>query len=276
MSKLGSAQTEKFSIGTAELRVGPLTSANRLLQANSVGLVDNTTLDVTQNAVDLVGTFPRAIQATAIIDQATQLTATLREYSRRNLTLLLGNGYIASSADVSSTLTTDVAAAATLVPVTSATGFAVDDVVIIYPENNPELVTVSQVASIAINDITLKTGQETLVAYNAATDTSQNYVMLKAQQLAIGNILQTNYFATMVIQKEFSTGRPAIQSFWKAAIGSGMSLGNSAEDFSSTDLVIKCVDPTVADYTTGDLSHLADIIPTNPTGMLIAGGDTLV
>ena len=45
---LGSARTNKFPIGTAELRVGPLTAAGNLMDVHSVGLIDQATLSVSQ------------------------------------------------------------------------------------------------------------------------------------------------------------------------------------------------------------------------------------
>ena len=107
MAKLGAPVTSKFPIGTAELRVGPLTKAGRLTQANSVGLVDQATVEVTQNSVDLKGGFPQLLIDTAIIDQEATISATLRESSRRNIKIMLGEGLDASApTDVSSLIVT--------------------------------------------------------------------------------------------------------------------------------------------------------------------------
>lgn len=89
---LGSAKTRQFNLGTSELRVAPLTSAGRLLPAHSVGLVDSTTVNVAQEAARLEGGFPRKLIDTAVISQTASVTAQLREVSRRNLQVLLGQG----------------------------------------------------------------------------------------------------------------------------------------------------------------------------------------
>ena len=72
---LGSPITNKFNIGTAELRVGPMSSANKLLEAHSVGLIDSVSLNVDQEAAQLEGGFPRKLVDTAIIRQSSSITA---------------------------------------------------------------------------------------------------------------------------------------------------------------------------------------------------------
>ena len=78
MAKLGSPQTTKFSIGTAELRVGVLEKALKLVQGNSVGLIDNATVEVTQESVDLNGGFPKVLVDTAVVSQEATITAGLK------------------------------------------------------------------------------------------------------------------------------------------------------------------------------------------------------
>ena len=92
--KLGSPRTTKFSIGTAELRIGPLLEAMKLKQENSIGLIDNATVEVSQESVDLTGGFPKVLVDTAVVSQESSITATLREYSRRNLQVMLGEGVV--------------------------------------------------------------------------------------------------------------------------------------------------------------------------------------
>ncbi|MCK5431167.1 MAG: hypothetical protein KAJ03_00410, partial [Gammaproteobacteria bacterium] len=91
MAKLGSPSTQKYSIGTAEVRLGPQTSAMLLNQAShSIGVLDSVTVEVAQESVDLLGGFPQTILDTAIINQTASVTATFREYSRRNIRTVLG------------------------------------------------------------------------------------------------------------------------------------------------------------------------------------------
>lgn len=272
MAKLGSPQTTKFSIGTAELRIGPLTQAMALTQAESVGLIDNATVEVTQESVDLTGGFPKVLVDTAVVSQEATITATLREYSRRNIQVMLGEGVVAVAsepADVATTIDAPVAQDDTAVSVTSETGFVTGDICVIYQNASPASVTVARVQSVAAGTITLDTDTPTLFAYSSGDH------VYKANQVAIGAILETNYFACDMLQLERSTGRPVGFSFWKASIGAGMTFQTNAEDFASTELNLKLLQPAAEDYATmtDPLYHLRDIIPTHPTGIYFGGGD---
>jgi hypothetical protein len=273
MAKLGSAQTKKFSIGTAEVRVGPLASAGRVTQANSIGLVDSATVEVTQTSVDLKGGFPQQIQDTAVTEQATTMSATLREMSRRNLKILLGEGLDAGAApvDVASLVVTAVLVDGTSFDVTASEGanFAVGDTVVIYPDGQPENVSVDKITGIATDTITVANGLA--VAVDGTADTIHIYV---ANQIAIGAVTQTNYFSVSLVQAENSTGRPVGFNFWKAALGGSMTFATNATDFASNDLSLKILQPASSEFGAGQpLVHLADVIPNNPTGMYMGGGD---
>lgn len=272
MAKIGSPVTTKFPIGTAELRVGPMTSAGRLTQANSVGLVDEAAVEVTQNSVDLKGLFPQLIVDTAIVDQEAKVTASLRESSRRNLKIMLGEGLDAAPpADVSSLVVTDVIVDGTGFDVTAAEGalFTVGDIVVIYPDGRPQDVVIDQITVISTDTITVENGLA--VAVSGTTETVHIY---KANQVAIGGASNTKYFAATVVQVENSTGRPVGFDFWKAASSGSMNYATNATDFGSLDMELKVLAPAIGEYGAGgDLEHLDAIIPTHPSGMFFGGGD---
>lgn len=272
MAKLGSAVTSKFSIGTAELRVGPLSKAGRLTQANSVGLIDQATVEVSQSSVDLKGGFPQQIVDTAIVEQESSLSATLRESSRRNLKVMLGEGLdSAPAAGVESLIVTTVALDGTSFDVTATEGsnFSVGDTVVMYIDGQPETVCVDKITTVATDTLTIENGLA--VAMDGTTDTVKIYV---ANQVAIGAVSSTKYFAASLIQVENSSGRPIGFDFWKAANSGSMSYATNATDFGSLDLELKALQPSVSDYTTGDLTHLSTVIPSHPTGMYFGGSDT--
>lgn len=274
MAKLGAPQTTKFQIGTAEVRIGPLNMANKLTQAHSIGLIDNVTIEISQDSVDLEGGFPRAPVDTAIVRRNGTVTATMREYSRRNIKIMMGEGVAASEpSDVASLLVTNASQGATTFDVTAATGanFAANDVIVIYPDGDPASISVCSIDSVATDTITLDTNTPTLHAYDGTADTIHVYV---AQQVGIGAIQTTNYFAAQILQVERKTGRPVGFNIWKSTIASGMTLASNAEDFASNDLAIKMLDPAAAEYGVGgDLEHLAELIPTHPQGMMFYGAD---
>ena len=277
MAKLGSAQTKKFAIGTAELRLGLLSEAMLLDQSKSVGLIDDATWTVNQTSVDLLGLFPRTPVDTAITEQAATITATMRDYSRRNLKIMLGAGLEGSApVDAISALdaTADLAAGATVVNVTTGEGtkFAADDVIIVYPVGRPEDVSVLQIASISVDALTLKTGQATLVDYNALTESGTTFKVYVSHQVAIGDVVRTNYFSAMLIQQENTSGDPTVINFWKCATSGTMEVATNAEDFASSTMELKVLVPAISEYGAGgDLEHVADLVPTHPSGFMANG-----
>jgi len=269
---LGTPRTNKFKIGTAEVRIGPLTSANKLTQAHSIGLLDKVTVEVSQESVDLEGGFPKFLADTAIIRQASSVTATLREYSRRNIKAMLGAGVSGTEpTGAVTTLSADAAVDAVSVTVTSATGIVPGDLIVLYPTASPEQITVARVTAVSTNTLTLDAGTPILFDYTAANGVA----VYAARQVAIGDVSSTNYFAVQVIEIEKASGRPVGYNFWKSAVSTGMTDASNADDFASTDLTLKLLAPAAAEYGTGgDLEHLANIIPSHPVGMYFAGADS--
>ena len=269
---LGSPVTNKFSIGTAELRIGPLTAANSLLGTHSIGLIDSASLNVEQEAAELEGGFPRKLVDTAIIRQTASITATLREYSRKNILTMLGEGAGISTADFGTVFDAqNVVGTSVTVPTGEGTNFTAGDIITIYRAGAPEDVSICLVASVATDVLTLDTGTPTLVQYEIGD------LIFTSKAVPVGAVSQTNYFAVSLIQKENSTGRPVVWSFWKGAIASGLSMESSAEDFASTDIEINLLEPSATEYGAGgDLVHLNNIIPNNPVGFFAGGGDTTV
>lgn len=270
---LGSPKTRQFRIGTFEVRIGPMSSAGRLSAAHSIGILDQVTLNIEQTSVDLLGGFPQKIIDTALTSQASSISATLREYSRRNLNVMLGNAVADyDSTDTKSTVdtTAPIAADATSITLTDATGFAEDDIIVIFEVGKPESVTVSKIDSIAANVLTLVTGLGTVAAFA----TGANVVCYKSPAVAIGGLSDVNYFAVQLLQVERGTSRPMGFNFWKAAIGGNVSVGASPTEFSSTEMTLKLLEPAASEYATGgDLEHLAGVIPSYPTGMLFMSSD---
>jgi len=271
MAKLGSPQTNQFNIGTAEVRVGPLSSANKLTQAHSIGLVDDANVEIAQTSVELLGGFPQLQIDSAVISQESSMTATIREFSKRNLDIMMGEGIASYATDVNTLMVTDVAAAGVSFDVTAGDGgdYAAGDIISFYKEGAPEEVTVARVDAVAGDTVTLDAGTPSLYAYAGTTDVIK---VFKAQPTAVGAITETNYFSTTLVQTDRARGRPIVLSFWKGSISSGLTYGTTATDFGSTELGIKFLQPTATDIT-GDLSHISNLMTAHPVGMRVAGGD---
>lgn len=258
---VGSPKTDKFAIGTSEIRVGPLASAGKLTAVHSMGLVDSTTVNVSQESVDLQGGLPKRIVATAIVSQTTEVSAVLREYSRRNINLMLGNGVVTETAEVSTTLTAQAAAAGTTLAVTSAASMVAGGLLIGYNVGRPEDVQILKIASIASLNVTLEATTPVLITLNSGAP------ILVVNPVAIGAVTKTSYFSCMVVGQEFSTGAPTLWNFWKCAISTGLEYANNSDDFGSTTLTIKALEPTAADIAVdGPLEDQAAEIAKYPVG----------
>lgn len=266
MASLGAAKTGKFAIGTAELRVGPLSLAGKLNRKHGVGLIDSATLNVEQTSVDLKGGFPQVIMDTQVVDQSAQITATLREFSRRNLGILLGQGLIYADSndgmdDAKTTLSGALSIGATSIGLTAAAGFAAGDWVSVYN------------ATDAAESIIVKLGGTTgaiAEGFEPSIAMASGSVVSRLAPIAVGNVSQVQYFSAQLVTIDRQSGRPKISNFWKLAIGSGMSLANNATDFASTEMVLKVLQPSLADYEQigSPLYHLRNVIGAYPMGMM--------
>ena len=268
---LGQAKTKQFNLGTAELRIMPLSSSGKGLAIHSVGLVDTVTVEVAQEAVRLEGGFPRKLVDIAIASQNATVTGALREVSRRNLKVLLGQGVSASEpTDTATTMTgTATAAGATSFDVASAVGITAGKTLVVFPQGKPELMSVVVVDSVSTNTVTLNSATPLLVAYDPAVATIQ---VFDAQPIPIGAVDSVQYFGVQVIQRNYANGRPRVFDLWKAAISAGMTFETSNQDYGSQNLQIEVMEPAAEDYAAGGpLEHLATLIPNYPSGRMSFG-----
>lgn len=267
MATLGAAVTDNFSIGVAEVRLGAMSDASKLSQANSIGLVDQASVSIAQTSVDLKGGFPRKLVASAVTEQTGTASATFREYSRRNMNIILGNGIPAAATEVATTVTSDVLIGATDIVVADAAGFTIGDVVVIYQEGKPESVSVVKLTAVDPDGLTFA-ANSLAQAYTVSAGTVKVY---KANPVQIGAVSKVNYFAATLIQQG-SSGDPVIWNFWKCSIGGNMDYATSAEDFASSTMELKILEPAAVDYAVGGpLEHVAGMIADHPMGMAILG-----
>jgi len=277
MAKLGSPVTKKFQIGTAELRIGPLSAAGKLTQAHSVGIIDSAAFNLTTNSVDLNGGFPQILVDTQIVSQTATITAAMREYSQRNMSILSGLGVPATTTTrFSGFATTDSAAQDTAITLQTGEGtnFAAGDFAVIYPEGSPEQVSVCLIASVAVDILTLDAGTPALFAYNGAT-APQTVHVYRADHISMGSVTTAQYFAVqLLVQDIANAGAPIGLNVWKAAVSSGLDYNTSATDYGTANLELKLLQPSASEYGVGQpLNPLANVIPSNPFGMFFGGGD---
>lgn len=272
MANLGSAKTNRYQIGVAEIRVGALTLANKLIQANSIGIVDDVAINDAREYAKIKAGFPAKVVDQAATTETVTVTGKLREFSRRNLGILLGQGLLSDVTDVKTTMTAN--ASSTAATIASAVGFTANDLVCVYVANKPDTVSVAKMttaATSAVFDTDLCLALD-YAPYIAAGETVH---VFKAAEIAIGKGLAVQYFTLQVVQVDSQSGRPRVWNFWKANCGSGMTMGANVTDYASSDLSLEILEPSQADYGSvgSPLYGVRGLIPSFPMGIYVAGSD---
>jgi hypothetical protein len=125
---IGAAKSNKFLIGSAEVRIGPLARAGQLTSNDSVGLLQSTTVNFTNESVDLKGGLPKTLIDTTIVEQTASVSAQAYEVTTNNLRVMLNAGFSTSQVGRSTTpdYAFNISAGSTLSPgvaiVTAASG----------------------------------------------------------------------------------------------------------------------------------------------------------
>lgn len=266
---IGSPQTEKFPIGTAEIRIAEMSKALKHLPSDSVGVLDDVTISITNNSVQKMAGFPQRPVATAITENIVTVTGTVGEYSRRNMQILAGEAPEPIVPDAVGVLASPAVSGATTLELATgqAAGFAAGQLLVVYVDGRPELMSIVKVASISDDTITLSADTPTLHPYQATV------TRVFAGQPIGKAVTKTNYFSVQVLQSDFSTGRPIPWNFWKGSVTNGMELLQNPTDFSTTSMEIACMEPTAKDFQLGGpLEHVSAEIQQFPIWMGLPGG----
>jgi len=192
-----------------------------------------------------------------MINEGTEAPGSVTEYA----------GTAAETATVSGVGTTDFDTTIALADVT------VGDLLVIYSPTNPQNVSVVQVtakaaAAVPANANVQIDNTKTPLLFNVAIGD----IIYKANQIGLGNASATNYFAVQVLGLDHSTGRPVGFNFWKAAISGGLEYSFSSDNFASTPLTFKVLQPSAAEYGVGGpLNHVSGLMANHPYGFFFRG-----
>ena len=266
---LGSPITDEFPIGTAEIRLAPLSSALKMMPAHSIGQLDDVTISVSNTSVQKKAGFPQRTVANAVTENVVTISGTVGEYSRRNMQILSGEAPEPLVPDAASSLALAASAGATSVTLATGGGalFTASGLIVIYVEGRPELMQVTKIESIAGDVLTLATGLPLLHAFPA------NLTKVFAAQPIGKAITKTNYFAAQVIQSQFSDGRPIAWNFWKVSNSGGLEAAMNPTDFATTTIELEAMEPSAAEFQVGGpLAHVADLVVEYPIFLCAPGG----
>lgn len=274
----GSAVSNKFQIGTSEIRIGELSMANKLTKAHSVGLLQSAAVNFQQDSVDLEGGFPKMLVDTAIVKTNITVESQAYEYSRKNIMVMLNEGV-----ETSGSVTEATGTLATVPNVTTLTASTFDttlllasvsvgDLLVVYPANKPEDLSIIKVtavgaATVAGNAKITYDGTVTPLLFSGTVGST----VYKANQIGLGKSVATNYFTLDILGTD-SKGNPKGFKFWKSAVSGGMNYSFSNDSYAVTPLNFKILAPSAEDYALGGpLEKLKGIIPAHPYGMFFSG-----
>lgn len=258
----------------AEVRIGPMTSALALKPENSIGLLNSATVAFNIESVDLEAGLPRKLYDTQIISQLGTVSMEMREYTKRNMEMLLGYAPKAYVSRVESTLAAAVDSgtdSTCQVQPGDGAQFAQGDIVTLYPADivNQGLVTYAEVTAPPSTD-TLTLGPASLPFLH---DYAIGDKIFNAEPIPIGANTTTQYFTAQVLGND-RKGNPVGFIFWKCALSSGLEVGFNADDFNTNTGELKILSPSAGDLATGgDLEHVKTQVESYPVGMAVFGGD---
>lgn len=280
MAAIGSPVTTKFHIGEGEIRIGTVSNANKLTQANSMGLLQGATVAFAQETVDLEAGLPKRLVDTAVTRQTVTISAQAYEYSRKNIQVMLGEG-VSATAPVehegvvqltepaggtgTGTIQTDIA-------YNAGTQF-IGDLWAVYDALTPGDVSIIRATAVADDgggDLDISYDRDdTPLLFQATGGTSLIY---RANQVGVGASTTTQYFTVDILGLERSTGKPVGFKFWKASIDSGLEYAFAADNFAVTPVSFKVLAPATSEYGVGEpYEHLAAVIPAHPYGIFWNG-----
>ena len=270
MSQIGDARTDRFFISPAEVRIGALSKAFRLLPDDSIGLLNSATVTFNIESVDLEAGLPRRLYDTQIVSQLGSVAMEMREYSRRNMQMLLGyapDDYVAKTeATLSAPAVQDTDNSITL-QAGEGSKFAQGNIIAICSADltKQAQVTYAEVTSVTVDTLSLSQ----TVMFNYAT----NDKVFNAEPIPIGANTTTQYFTAQVLGTA-RDNNPVGFIFWKCALSSGLEVGFQGDDFNTNSGELKILAPSAADLAVGGpLNHVAAQIANHPNGMALYGGD---
>ena len=243
----GLAQTDNFMLGTATVMIGPVADLYNLEPTtHSIGLVKNFTMTTDPQYVELTQGVKNQVVHSTMTGNRVTATMEAYEYTAKNLAYSLGvegaEGVMPKT--VTTTTTAPIVAAATTVPVTSATGITVGSYIMI--ENGAEdNLVVRRVTAVASLNLTVDQG---LPAIATAAKVSV------VNAIDIGQTTNQPFYSAKVVGI-FANGEACVIHIPKVRIVKGFSLafassdyGNLPIEFTIYDLV--STDPFYASFKT--------------------------
>lgn len=271
---LGTLRTNILGTGTGEVRIGALSSAGKLTQANSVGAVQSVSFEESTTNIEAKAGSPAQLVAIAVGEKSYSFKAETLERSSANINAAVGNGFIAGIVGGATTLTSDELAGATVITLADAASVTPGSMLTIYPEGKPEQVSTCLVLSKATNEVTLDPSTPLLYDAPAATDTATVYNVFVSSTISGGSVTgKVSTFSLSWIKQSVS-GKPIVYHFWKVAAKGNFSDSGSSSEFTKVPLEFQVLTPSAADIAVGgSLYHARNMIAKHPVYVIVQETD---
>lgn len=238
----GMALTNKFMLGAATIMIGPQADLFNLTRTNhSLGLVKNFQLQTNPTFAELTQGVKNTLVYSVLNGHTATGSAEVYEYSPKNIAYMAQlNGtsvtpVTAQQTTLSAAVTGSSGSPATTFSVTSATGFAQNDWIIIEDPAFPDDAIVRQIGSIATNVIT--------PTQNIQRNLSNASVVKKMNFTGIASKADVPFYSAMVVGR-LADGSDLALALPKIRITGGLNVqfqtndyGNMPLEFSIYDLV---------------------------------------
>ena len=235
----GLAKTNDFMLGTATVMIGDMADLYDLNPTDhSIGLVKNFTMTSEPAYTELTQGVKNTIVASVMTANPVRCTMEAYEYTAKNLSYGLG---IEGAADVvaqtvETTLSALIAAAATTLTVTSATGITVGSYIMILVDGEDNFV-VRKVTNVASNVLTVSQPLPAIAT---------GKVVRKVNMIEVGSKDDQPYYSAKIAGK-LASGEELVILIPKIRIVRGFSLAFKSDDFGNMPLEFTVYDPVNAD-----------------------------
>lgn len=241
----GLAMTNRFMLGAATLLLGPQADLFNLTRAqHSVGLIKNFTLTAEPTFTDLSQGVKNTLVYSVMTGNNARASAELYEFTPKNLAYVsqMNGATMVVASNIETTLSAAVVGSsgtpATSISVTSATGLAVNDWIIIQDPLTPDDTVVRKIATIAANVITTNPN----IQRNLATGSTVRRVNF----VDVGSKEEQPFFSAMVLGT-LADGSEISVALPKVRVTNGLNLAFTTNDYGNMPIELGIYDLTPSD-----------------------------
>lgn len=235
----GEAKSNSFMLGSATVMIGPQADLFTLAPStHSIGLVKNFTMSNEPQFTDLTQGVKNQIVYSVMTGNRVRAQMEVYEYSSKNISYALGlNGSSLTPISSSTTLSAAVTANATTVTVTSATGLAANDWIMIQ-EGSDDKVFYRRIVSVATNTLTLNAALPVALASGSTVQ--------KVNAIDVGSTVDQPYLSAKIVGS-LADGTEVGILIPKLRITAGFTFGFTTDNFGNLPMEFSLYDLTSDD-----------------------------